>query len=191
MAKLSWQLDPAHSEVQFRVRHLMVSTVTGQFKKFSSTVTTDESGDFKTAEIEFTVEAASIDTGVEMRDNHLHSDDFFNAEKYPELRFKSTGIKALSTDEFQLDGHLTIRDITKPISLHVELGGIAVDPYGNTKAGFEVTGKISRKEFDLKWNALTEAGGAVVADEVKIQANVQYAKVQPVAATAEVLEAVA
>ena len=120
-----------------------------------------------------------------------HFDDFFNAEKYPELRFKSTGIKALSADEFQLDGHLTIRDITKPISLHVELGGIAVDPYGNTKAGFEVTGKISRKEFDLKWNALTEAGGAVVADEVKIQANVQYAKVQPVAATAEVLEAVA
>jgi len=191
MANLSWQLDPAHSEVQFRVRHLMVSTVTGQFKKFSSSVMTDESGDFKTAEIEFTVEAASIDTGVEMRDNHLHSDDFFNAEKYPELRFKSTGIKALNADEFQLDGHLTIRDITKPISLHVELGGIAVDPYGNTKAGFEVTGKISRKEFDLKWNALTEAGGAVVADEVKIQANVQYAKVQPVAATAEVAEAVA
>lgn len=191
MSKLSWQLDPAHSEVQFRVRHLMVSTVTGQFKNFSSSVTTDESGDFKTAEIEFTVNTGSIDTGVEMRDNHLRSDDFFNAEKYPELYFKSTGIKPLSADEFQLDGLLTIRDVTKPVSLHVEVGGIAVDPYGNTKAGFEVIGKISRSAFDLKWNALTEAGGAVVADEVKIQANVQYAKVQPVAATEAVLEAVA
>lgn len=188
MTKLSWQLDPAHSEVQFRVRHLMVSTVTGQFKNFSSNVTTAENGDFKTAEIEFTIEAASVDTGVEMRDNHLRSDDFFNAEKYPTLQFKSTGLKPLGSDEYQLDGLMTIRDITKPVSLHVELGGVVVDPYGNTKAGFEVTGKINRKDFGLNWSAVTEAGGVVVADEVKIQANVQYAKVQPVASGAEALE---
>lgn len=187
MTKLSWQLDPAHSEVQFRVRHLMVSTVTGQFKNFSSNVTTAENGDFKTAEIEFTIEAASVDTGVEMRDNHLRSDDFFNAEKYPTLQFKSTGLKPLGSDEYQLDGLMTIRDITKPVSLHVELGGVVVDPYGNTKAGFEVTGKINRKDFGLNWSAVTEAGGVVVADEVKIQANVQYAKVQPVAAATEAL----
>lgn len=187
MAKLGWQLDPAHSEVQFRVRHLMVSTVTGQFKNFSSNVTTAENGDFKTAEIEFSIEAASVDTGVEMRDNHLRGDDFFNAEKYPTLQFKSTALKPLGSDEYQLDGLLTIRDITKPVSLHVELGGVVVDPYGNTKAGFEVTGKINRKEFGLNWSAVTEAGGVVVADEVKIQANVQYAKVQQVAAAEEVL----
>ncbi len=191
MAKLSWQLDPAHSEVQFRVRHLMVSTVTGQFKNFSSNVTTAENGDFKTAEIEFTIEAASVDTGVEMRDNHLRSDDFFSAEKYPTLQFKSTGLKPLGSDEYQLDGLMTIRDITKPVSLRVELGGVVVDPYGNTKAGFEVTGKINRKDFGLNWSAVTEAGGVVVADEVKIQANVQYAKVQPVATGAEVLEGAA
>lgn len=187
MKKLSWQLDPAHSEVQFRVRHLMVSTVTGQFKNFSSKVTTAENGDFKTAEIEFTIEAASVDTGVEMRDNHLRSDDFFSAENYPTLQFKSTGLKPLGSDEYQLDGLMTIRDITKPISLHVELGGVVVDPYGNTKAGFEVTGKINRKDFGLNWSAVTEAGGVVVADEVKIQANVQYAKVQPVATATEAL----
>ncbi|MCK6695121.1 MAG: YceI family protein [Thermoanaerobaculia bacterium] len=187
MTKLSWQLDPAHSEVQFRVRHLMVSTVTGQFKNFSSNVTTAENGDFKTAEIEFTIEAASVNTGVEMRDNHLRSDDFFNAEKYPTLQFKSTGLKPLGDGAYQLDGLLTIRDFTKTVSLHVELGGVVVDPYGNTKAGFEVTGKINRKDFGLNWSAVTEAGGVVVADEVKIQANVQYAKVQPVAATTEAL----
>lgn len=187
MKKLRWQLDPAHSEVQFRVRHLMVSTVTGQFKNFSSKVTTAENGDFKTAEIEFTIEAASVDTGVEMRDNHLRSDDFFSAENYPTLQFKSTGLKPIGSDEYQLDGLMTIRDITKPISLHVELGGVVVDPYGNTKAGFEVTGKINRKDFGLNWSAVTEAGGVVVADEVKIQANVQYAKVQPVATATEAL----
>lgn len=191
MVTLNWQLDPAHSEVHFRVRHLMVSTVTGAFKKFSSVVTTDASGDFKTAGIEFSIETASIDTGVDMRDEHLRSDDFFNAEKYPTLHFKSTGIKSLGGDEYQLDGLLTIRDVTKPVALHVELGGVVQDPYGNTKAGFEVTGKINRKEFGLNWSAVTEAGGVVVADEVKIQANVQYAKVQPVVEAAEVVDAVA
>lgn len=191
MANTTWQLDPAHSEVHFRVRHLMVSTVTGKFKSFSSTAITDESGDFSTADIEFSIDANSIDTGVEFRDGHLRGDDFFATEQFPTIQFKSTSIKALGDDQYKLEGNLTIRGITKPVTLGVELGGIVKDPYGNTKAGFEVTGRINRKEFGLKWDALTEAGGAVVADEVKIHANVQYARVQPAAVTEDVLETVA
>ncbi len=176
MAQTSWQLDPAHSEVTFRVRHLMVSNVSGKFKTFNSTVATQDD-DFSTAQIDFTVDTASIDTGVEYRDNHLRGDDFFNSELFPTLHFKATGMNKTGDGEFQLDGDLTIRDITKPVSLQVEMGGVVKDPYGNIKAGFEVTGKINRREFGLLWSALTEAGGAVAGDEVKFQANVQYAKV--------------
>ena len=176
MASTTWQLDPAHSEVTFRVRHLMVSNVSGKFKNFSSSVST-EGDDFSTANIEFTADTASVDTGVEYRDQHLRGDDFFNSEAFPTLRFKSSSIKPTGDGEYQLDGDLTIRDVTKPVTLHVEMGGVAKDPYGNIKAGFEVSGKINRKEFGLSWNALTEAGGAVAGDEVKFQANIQYAKV--------------
>lgn len=171
-----WQLDPAHSEVQFRVRHLMVSTVSGKFNQFSSTLTKNGATDFSDAQIEFSIDTHSIDTGVEFRDNHLRSEDFFAAEKFPTLRFKGNGMKAINDHQYQLDGLLTIRDVTKPVSFQVEFGGIAKDPYGNIKAGFEVSGKIKRKEFGLLWDGLTEAGGAVVGDEVKIQANVQYTK---------------
>lgn len=175
MATTAWQLDVAHSEVTFRVRHLVIATVSGKFDKFASVVRTD-GDDFTTADIEFTVETASVNTGVDARDNHLRSDDFFNSEKFPAMTFKSTGLKKNADGDYLLEGNLTIRDITKPIVLNVELGGTAVDPYGNHKAGFEVTGKLKRKEFGLLWDALTEAGGAVVSDEVRIQANVQYAK---------------
>lgn len=176
MASTTWQLDAAHTDVSFRVRHLLVATATGKFTKVSSSVQTEDD-DFGTAQIEFTVETASIETGVADRDGHLRSDDFFNSEKYPTMTFKSTGIKHVDGDEYQLDGDLTIRDVTKPVTLSVEFGGIAKDPWGNIKAGFEVTGKIKRKEFGLQWDVLTEAGGAVVGDEVKIHANVEYAKV--------------
>lgn len=177
MATTNWQLDPAHSEVTFRVRHLVIATVSGKFDKFSSTVNTD--GDnFTTANIEFSVETGSINTGVEARDNHLRSDDFFNSEKYPSLSFKSTGVKHLGGEQYQLDGNLTIRDVTKPITLQVEYHGTVKDPYGNFKAAFEVTGALKRKEFGLRWDAFTETGGAVVSDEVKIQVNVQFVKVQ-------------
>ena len=175
MAKTTWQLDPAHSEITFRVRHLVIATVSGKFTKFSANVSTEDD-DFTTADIEFEAETASIDTGIEARDNHLRSDDFFNSEKFPALVFKSTGMKNTGGNEFQLNGNLTIRDVTKPISLKVEFGGTATDPYGNFKAAFEVTGSLNRKEFGLRWDALTEAGGAVVSDEVKIHANVQFAK---------------
>jgi polyisoprenoid-binding protein YceI len=177
MSATTWQLDAAHSEVLFRVRHLMVSTVSGKFTKFNSSVSA-QNDEFGGAQIEFNVETGSIDTGVEHRDNHLRSDDFFNAEQFPHMTFKSRELKKTGAGTYELHGDLTIRDITKPVTLQVELGGIAKDPYGNTKAGFEVTGKINRKEFGLKWDAITEAGGAVVADEVRIHANVQYSKVE-------------
>ncbi|MCW5921073.1 MAG: YceI family protein [Saprospiraceae bacterium] len=177
MANTTWQLDAAHSEVTFRVRHLVIATVSGKFDKFTSSVTND-GDDFTNANIEFAVDTASVNTGVEARDNHLRGDDFFNSEKFPQMTFKSTSLKKLGADDYQLDGNLTIRDVTKPISLKVEFGGTATDPYGNRKAGFEVTGTLNRKEFGLRWDAVTEAGGAVVSDEVKIQANVQYAKAQ-------------
>ena len=176
MATTNWQLDPAHSEVTFRVRHLVIATVSGKFDKFSSGVAT-EGDDFTSARIEFSVETGSVNTGVEARDNHLRGDDFFNSEKYPLMTFQSTGMKQLGGDQYQLDGNLSIRDVTKPISLQVEFHGTVKDPYGNFKAAFEVTGALKRKEFGLRWDAFTETGGAVVSDEVKIQANVQFVKV--------------
>lgn len=175
MASTTWNLDAAHSEVTFRVKHLVIATVSGKFSKFSSAVTT-EGDDFTTANIRFDVETGSIDTGVEARDNHLRSDDFFNSEAFPNLTFVATAIRQVDGSEHEIDGHLTIRDVTQPITLKADFGGIAKDPYGQVKAGFEVEGKIKRKEFGLSWNAMTEAGGAVVSDEVKFQANVQYVR---------------
>ena len=175
MASTTWNLDASHSVVGFRVRHLVISTVSGKFKNFSS-VTKTEGDDFSTADISFEVETASIDTGMEQRDQHLQSDDFFNSAAFPKLTFKSSGARKVKDGVYLIDGDLTIRDITKPFTLEAEFGGIAVDPYGQTKAGCDVTGKISRKEFGLTWNGLTEAGGAVVSDEVKFEANVQYVK---------------
>ena len=175
MTNTTWNLDTSHSDVNFRVRHLVISTVSGKFNSFSSVAKTSDD-DFSTAEINFEVETASIDTGMEQRDQHLQSDDFFNSAAFPKLTFKSTAVRKIADDQYEIDGQLTIRDITKAFTLEAAFGGIAKDPYGQIKAGFEVTGKISRKEFGLSWNALTEAGGAVVSDEVKFQANVQYVK---------------
>ena len=175
MATTTWNLDSAHSEVTFKVKHLVISTVSGQFKSFSSAVST-EGDDFTTAKISFEIEAASIDTGMEMRDGHLKGDDFFNAEAFPKITFVAKAVRQVDGADHEIDGDLTIRDVTKPVTLKAEFGGIAKDPYGQIKAGFEVEGKIKRSEFNLSWNALTEAGGAVVSDEVKFQANVQYIK---------------
>jgi polyisoprenoid-binding protein YceI len=171
----TWNLDPAHSEVQFKVKHLMISTVTGYFTELSSTVEADND-DFTNARVDFTAQIASISTGQEMRDNHLKSDDFFNAEAFPTMTFRSTGLAKTSGNLYTLTGDLTIRNVTKTVTLHVEFGGMMKDPYGNIKAGFEVSGVLNRKEFGLMWNGVTEAGGVVVSDEVKIYANVQYAK---------------
>jgi polyisoprenoid-binding protein YceI len=172
---IRWKIDPAHSEIQFRVKHLMITTVTGYFKQFDLTVET-ETEDFTTAKkIEFTADINSIDTNNEQRDTHLKSADFFNAEEHAQLRFVGVQYEAKG-DEAKLHGQLTIRGITKPLIINVEFGGTVVDPYGQTKAGFTVNGKISRKEFGLTWNAVTEAGSVVVSDEIKIHAEVQLVK---------------
>jgi polyisoprenoid-binding protein YceI len=170
MATTKWVLDPMHSEVQFKVKHLVISTVTGSFKSFSGEVSAQ--GDtFEGAEVDFSLEVSSIDTNQEMRDTHLKSAEFFDTEKYPNITFKSTSF----TGE-KLTGNLTIKDVTKPVTLDVEFGGSATDFYGNLKAGFEVTGKINRKDFGLTWDGITEAGAIVVGEEVKLIFNVQFAK---------------
>lgn len=171
----TWKLDPMHSEVQFKVKHLMITTVTGYFQKFDLEVET-EGEDFNTAsKIEFTADIDSISTNNEQRDAHLKSADFFNAEEHGELKFVGKKYEAKG-DEAVLHGDLTIRGITKPLSVKVEFGGIVVDPYGQTKAGFTVDGKISRKDFGLTWNAVTEAGAIVVSDEIKIHCEIQLVK---------------
>jgi polyisoprenoid-binding protein YceI len=175
MANMNWKVDPTHSEVQFKVKHLMITTVTGYFKSFNLEVETGTE-DFTTArKIEFTADIDSIDTNNEQRDTHLKSADFFNAEEHGQLRFVGTKYEA-NGEEAKLHGDLAIRGITRPVTLNVEFGGIVVDPYGQTKAGFTVNGKISRKDFGLTWNAVTEAGSVVVSDEIKIHAEVQLVK---------------
>jgi polyisoprenoid-binding protein YceI len=175
MATIKWKLDPAHSEVLFKVKHLMITTVTGSFKEFDLEVET-ESDDFTTAKkIEFTANISSINTNNEQRDTHLKSADFFNAEEDSQVHFIGKKYDAKG-NEVKLQGDLTIRGTTKPVTLNVEFGGIIVDPYGQTKAGFTVNGKISRKEFGLTWNAVTEAGQIVVSDNITIHAEVQLVK---------------
>lgn len=172
MSTKKWSIDPLHSEIHFKVKHLMINTVTGSFKKFDATLE-NSADDFSDAKIGFTADIASIETGMEARDNHLKSDDFFNAEKYPQLKFESTNFTKTGDDKYKLKGNITIRETTQPIELDVEYGGQMVDFYGNTKAGFELVGKLSRKAFGLNWNGVTEAGGVVVSDEVKLVMNVQ------------------
>ena len=176
MATTKWTVDPMHSEVQFKVKHLMITTVTGYFQTFNVEVET-ENDDFSTAsKILFTADVNSISTNNEQRDTHLKSADFFDAETHGQIRFEGTTYERVSDDDYLLHGDLTIKGITKPVTVKVEFGGIVVDPYGQTKAGFTVTGKISRKEFGLTWNAVTEAGSVVVGDEIKLQAEIQLVK---------------
>lgn len=165
-----WSIDPTHSEVAFKVRHMMISNVTGYFHDFEATAKTDGEN-FNNAVIEFSANTASINTKNKDRDAHLKSDDFFNSEEFPELKFTSK-----SFDGEQLIGDLTIRDVTKEITLDVDFNGIAVDPYGQTKAGFEVRGEVNRKDFNLTWNAVTEEGSIVVSDKVKLAIDVQFIK---------------
>lgn len=172
---VTWKLDPTHSEVQFKVKHLMITTVTGYFKSFDLEVVT-ENDDFTTAsKIEFTADISSIDTNNQQRDTHLKSADFFDAENYGQLKFIGKKYQA-DGDEGSLEGDLTIRGTTKPVTVIVEYGGTVVDPYGQTKAGFTVSGKISRKEFGLTWNAVTEAGQVVVSDDIRLHCEIQLVK---------------
>jgi polyisoprenoid-binding protein YceI len=175
MSKTKWKLDPAHSEVTFKVKHMMITNVTGHFTEFSGEVDVDNE-DFSHAEIQFTAKATSVDTHAEQRDGHLRSPEFFDAEKYPEIKFKSTSYEKVSGSDYKLKGDLTIRDVTKNITLDVEYGGTQKDPWGNLKAGFTVNGKLNRKDFGLNWNAVLETGGVMVSDEVRIHCEVQIVK---------------
>jgi len=171
----NWNVDKMHSEVGFKVKHMMITNVSGSFGDFDVNATT-QGDDFSTAQIGFTVKIDSINTGVADRDGHLKSDDFFNAEAYPEMSFKSTEITKKDDENFTISGDLTIRDITKKVDFDAEFGGIAVDPYGQTKAGLTVTGKLKRSEFGLKWSAITEAGSIVVSDDIKLNGEIQLIK---------------
>lgn len=173
--KTAWQIDPTHSEIQFKVKHLVISTVTGNFTDFEGSIET-EGDDFSTAEITFSAKTASVNTNNEQRDGHLQSEEFFNSAEYPNMTFKSTSVKPEGGDNYAILGDLTIKDKTKPVELKAEHGGYMTDFYGNYKAGFEVTGKINRKDFGLEWSGITEAGGIVVSDEVKLVFNIQIAK---------------
>lgn len=169
-----WAIDPSHSEIQFKVKHLMISTVTGSFKEFGAEVEL-EGDDLNHAQVRFWANTDSIFTNDEKRDGHLRSGDFFESGKYPKLSFTSTRIEG-SGSTWKMTGDLTIKDVTRPVTLDVEWSGVAKDPWGNTKAGLNLSGKLDRKEFGLTWNAALEAGGVLVSDEVRILAEVQLSK---------------
>ena len=171
----TYKIDPLHSEIKFKVKHLMISNVTGEFKTFDATIEAAQD-DFSDAKISFEADVNSISTGNEQRDGHLKSNDFFNAETYPKLSFSSTGVEIKGNGEMLVHGNLTIREVTNPITLQAEIGGTMVDFYGQTKVGFEVSGTIKRKDYNLNWDGVTEAGGVVVSNEVKLLLAVQFTK---------------
>jgi polyisoprenoid-binding protein YceI len=172
-SQTKWTLDPVHSNVRFTVPHLVISEVEGSFRKFDGTVSNTKP-DFSDASISFNVDVASINTDNEKRDGHLKSDDFFNAEKYPQMKFQSSSFKKLSGNNYELTGNLTIRDVTKPVRFAVVYGGTAKDGYGNIKAGFKASTVINRFDYNLKWNALTEAGGATVGQDITIDLKLEF-----------------
>jgi len=175
MATTKWVIDPAHSEIQFKVKHLMITTVTGHFRKFDLQVET-EADDFTNARsVVFTAEVDSVDTNNAQRDTHVKSADFFAADQYPQIKFVGKKLEK-DRDKYTITGDLTMRGITKPITLDVEFCGIVTDPWGQTKAGFTVSGKVKRKDFSLMWDAVTEAGQVVASNEVKIHCEIQLIK---------------
>lgn len=171
----NYKLDPSHSEVAFKVKHLMISTVTGQFSSFDASMQS-ESSDFTDAKINFEADIDSISTNNTQRDEHLKSPDFFDAGQHPKMQFVSTAIRKTDDAVYELEGNLTMRGVSKPVKLQVEYAGRMTDPYGNEKHGFEISGKVNRKDFGLNWSAITEAGGVVVSDDVKIAVNAQFVK---------------
>jgi polyisoprenoid-binding protein YceI len=175
MANQTWVLDPTHSELQFKIKHLMISTVSGQFNEFKTTVETDDD-DFTKAKVHFEAAVDSISTNNEQRDAHLKNGDFFDAEKYPAIIFESERMEKTGDDEYKLYGTLTMRGVSKKIILNAEFGGIAKDPWGNTRTGFSITGKINRQDFGMSFGAVSETGGLLLGDEVRIIANVQFVK---------------
>jgi polyisoprenoid-binding protein YceI len=173
--RTKWKIDPTHSEIQFKVKHLMITTITGHFTSYDLTVETEDDDFTKASKIEFAADVESISTNNEQRDGHLRSGDFFDAAQHVKILFKGSKFEQ-SGDDYLLHGDLTIKGVTKAITVNVEYGGIVIDPYNQTKAGFSVTGKISRREFGLTWDAVTEAGGIVVGDDIKFSCEIQLIK---------------
>lgn len=171
----NWNLDKAHSEIEFKVRHMMISSVKGLFEDFEVTLNS-ETEHLAESSVDVVIQVASINTKNEQRDQHLKSTDFFDVENFPQITFKSTEVITKSVDEFILKGDLTIKETTRPIELAVELGGLAKDHWGNTKVGYNVSGKINREDFGLTWNAVLETGGVMVSEDVKFTAEVQFVK---------------
>ncbi len=171
-----WTIDPAHSEVRFKVKHLMITTVTGSFQKYGADINV-AGDDLSKAEIDFWAEVASVTTGSEDRDKHLKSPDFFDIANHPKITFKNTRAEDVDHDgSWTMHGDLTINGITKSVKLGVEWGGVMRDPWGNTKAGVTINGKFNRKDWNLNWNSALEAGGVLVSDEVRISCEVQLVK---------------
>ena len=176
MATTKWVLDPTHSDVEFKVKHLMISTVTGHFSSFSADVSTEEE-DFTKSKVTFTIDAASISTNNEQRDGHIKGPDFFDVANHPQIKFVITKIENVDNDgSYNLHGELTIRSVTKNVKLEVEFGGVIKDPWGNTRAGFGVIGKINRKDFGLTWHMTTDTGGIVLGDDVRIHVALELIK---------------
>jgi polyisoprenoid-binding protein YceI len=171
-AKTTWVIDPTHSEVAFKVKHLMISNVKGLFSEFSGQLVTD-GNDFSSSEIDFQINPASISTGAADRDGHLKSPDFFDVENFKKITFTSGKLAKTGDDEFVLSGNLSIKGVLQPVKLDVEFGGIMTDPWGNVKAGFTINGKINRKDFGLTWNAALEAGGVLVGEEIRLNLDIQ------------------
>jgi polyisoprenoid-binding protein YceI len=168
----SWNIDTTHSGINFSIRHMVVSKVRGRFARYTGTVALDDR-DLTQSVVQATIDASSIDTGTPQRDTHLRSADFFDVEKYPEIRFQSRRIEKLEASRYRVVGDLTIRDITREVSLDVEYGGRATDPWGNERIGFIATTALDRKDFGLQWNQVLEAGGVLVADRVEVELEVQ------------------
>lgn len=175
MSKINWNLDPSHSEIGFKVKHMMITNVSGAFTDFSVEASSDNEH-FANPSISFSARTASVNTKSEQRDGHLRSPEFFDSEAYPEMKFTGRSYEKINDEHYKLTGDLTIKDVTKPVSLDVEYGGVNKDPWGNTKAGFTLNGKINRKDFGLNWNAALETGGVMVSEEVKINAEIQLVK---------------
>jgi polyisoprenoid-binding protein YceI len=175
MEKETWILDATHSELQFKIKHLMISSVTGQFGQFSASIET-EGDDLTTAIIQFKAPVSSISTNNAQRDAHLLAPDFFDAENYPEIVFEGDRMEKTGDDEYQLHGTLTMKGVSRRISLNVEFGGLTKDPWGNTRTGFSVAGKINRQDYGISFSAVTDSGGLLLGDDVKINANVQFVK---------------
>ena len=175
MAKSNWVLDPTHSEVGFKVKHMMFTNVSGKFNEFTATIT-NENDDFSLSQIVFEAKISSIDTGNAERDNHLKSADFFDAENFEIITFRASTIEKHADENYTITGDLTIKDTTKPIKLKLAYSGLLKDPWGNTKIAVSVEGKINRKDFGLTWNAALETGGVLVGEEVKLEAEIQFVK---------------